>query len=194
MNITYRKSLLAGMIAALMAAPGALAAQQLEAPQADSERQGQRTEEAPAPETAAPETNPASGAIIMRTDPLVSALTPQNLEQMKVIDASGEKIGKVEDVVRSRENGLIYVVVSSGGLLGIGTKAIPVPLESLRVQGDALRIATTADDLRNRSEYEEDRYAELDPANQPISEFSAFEVIPPEQDGSVSEPEPTRER
>jgi sporulation protein YlmC with PRC-barrel domain len=194
MNITYRKSLLAGMIATLMAAPGGLAAQQLQAPQADSERQGQQIGDAPAPVTAAPETNPASGALILGTDPLLSALTPQNLEQMEVIDVSGEKIGKVEDVVRSREDGLIYVVVRSGGILGIGTKAIPVPLESLRVQGDALRIATTADDLRSRPEYEEDQYAELDPANQPISEFSAFEVIPPEEDGSVSEPEPTRER
>jgi sporulation protein YlmC with PRC-barrel domain len=194
MNITYRKSLLAGMIATLMAAPGGLAAQQLQAPQADSERQGQRIGDAPAPVTAAPATNPASGAIILRGDPLLSALTPQNLEKMEVIDASGEKIGRVEDVVRSREDGFIYVVVSSGGLLGIGAKAIAVPLESLRVQGDALRIATTADDLRSRPEYEEDQYAELDPANQPISEFSAFEVIPPEGDGNVPESKPSMER
>ena len=98
---------------------------------------------------------------------------------MDVVDASGEKIGKIEDVVRSREDGLIYAVVSSGGILGIGAKEIPVTLEKLQVHGDKLRIGTTEEDLRSWPEYQEDQFVELRPSNQPISEFAAFEVTPP---------------
>jgi hypothetical protein len=139
MNIKYRKSLLAGMIASLMASPGWLAAQQMQAPQSESERQGQQMGDSPAPSgeriwsespSAEPATNPAAGAIITRGDPLLSALSPLNLKQMDVVDASEEKIGKVEDVVRSREDGLIYAIVSSGGILGIGAKEVPIPLEA----------------------------------------------------------------
>jgi hypothetical protein len=204
MNITYRKSLLAGMIAMLLASPGWLAAQQLQAPQAGDERQGQQLDESQAPSGerlrsepahAEPATNPAGGTLILKGDPLLSALTPKHLKQMEVIGVSGEKIGKVKDVVRSREDGFIYAVVSSGGLLGIGAKAIPVPLEGLRLQGDKLGMAATKDDLRSLPEYQEEQYVELEPSNQPISEFSAFEATPPpEGDGSVMEPEPSPKR
>jgi hypothetical protein len=191
MNIKYRKSLLAGVIATLLlASPAWLAAQQLQAPQTDSERQGQQMGDSPAPSgerfrsepaSADPATNPAAGAIITRGDPLLSALSPLNLKQMDVVDASEEKIGKVEDVVRSREDGFIYAIVSYGGILGIGAKEIPIPLEALQVHGDRLRIAATEDDIRQLPKYQEDQYVELSPSNRPISEFSAFEVTPPEE-------------
>ena len=92
---------------------------------------------------------------------------------------SGEKIGSVKDVVRSRDDGFIYAVVSTGGLLGIGAKEVTVPIEKLAAQGDRLRIDTTKDDVQHWPDYQDDRYAELEPGNKPISEFSAFEAIPP---------------
>jgi len=196
MNIKYRKSLLAGVIATLMAAPGWLTAQQLQAPQPDSERHGQQMGDSPAPSgkpiqsepsSMEPAMNPA-GAATQGDDTLLSALTPQHLKQMDVVGASGEKIGKVEDVVRSREDGLIYAVVSSGGILGIGAKEIPVTLQELQVHGDKLRIGTTEDDLRSWAEYQEDQYVELNPSDQPISEFAAFEAAPPKGTEKVPEP------
>jgi len=114
-------------------------------------------------------------------DTLLSALTPLHLKHMEVIGISGEKIGKVEDVVRSREDGFIYAVVSTGGILGIGAKEVTVPFKELEMQGDGLRIGTTKDDLQRWPEYQEDQYAALEPTNKPISEFSAFEAIPPKE-------------
>jgi hypothetical protein len=174
MNIKYRESLLAGVIATLMASPGWLAAQQMGDSPAPS---GERIRSEPA--SAEPATNPAAGAIITRGDPLLPALSPLNLKQMDVVDASEEKIGKVEDVVRSREDGHIYAIVSYGGILGIGAKEIPIPLEALQLHGDRLRIVATEDDIRQLPKYQEDQYVELSPSNRPISEFSAFEVTPP---------------
>jgi hypothetical protein len=56
------------------------------------------------------------------------------------------------------------------------------------VHGDRLRIAATEDDIRQLPEYQEDQYVELEPSNRPISEFSAFEVTPPEGTEKVPEP------
>ena len=112
---------------------------------------------------------------------MLTALTPHQLKHMEIDDATGKKIGKVEEVVRSREDGFIYAVVSSGGLLGIGANEVTVPVEMLELQGNRLRISATKDELQRWPEYQEDRYAELEPTSKPISEFSAFEAIPPKE-------------
>ena len=91
-------------------------------------------------------------------------------------------------MVRSREDGLIYAVVTSGGILEIGAKEIPVTLQELQVHGDKLRIGTTEDDLRSWAEYQKDQFVELKPSNQPISDFAAFEVTPPKGTEKVPEP------
>jgi sporulation protein YlmC with PRC-barrel domain len=198
MNIKFSKSLLAGVTATLLAAPGWPAAQQLQSPQPDSGRYDQSTGGVSAshgyqirslPEGAMPARHPAGGAT-QGNDTLLSALTPQHLMHMEVVGVSGEKIGEVEDVVRSREDGFIYVVVSSGGLLGIGAKEVTVPFKELEVQGDhQLLIGTTKDDLQRWPEYQEDQYVALEPSNKPVSDFAAFEVIPPK--GSKTDSEPT---
>jgi sporulation protein YlmC with PRC-barrel domain len=109
---------------------------------------------------------------------------------MEVVGVSGEKIGMVEDVVRSREDGFIYVVVSSGGVLGIDAKEVTVPFKELEVQNnDQLLIGTTKDDLQHWPEYQEAQYVALEPSNKPISDFAAFEVMPPK--GSETDSEPT---
>ncbi len=91
-------------------------------------------------------------------------------------------------MVRSREDGLIYAVVSYGGILGIGAKEIPITLQKLQVHGDKLRIGATEEDIRSWAEYQEDQFVELKPSNQPISDFAAFEVTPPKGIEKVPEP------
>jgi hypothetical protein len=179
MTTQYRNSLLAGAIATLIAAPSWVSAQQEQAPQADSGHQHRPTGGAPAP-SANPMKSVPEGAL-MPQEGATSALTPQHLKHMEIDDVSGKKIGEVEAVVRSRKDGFIYAVVSSGGLLGIGAKEVTVPVEALKVRGDRLRIDTSKDGLQQWPEYQEDQYAELEPTNKPINEFSAFEAIPPKE-------------
>jgi len=48
-----------------------------------------------------------------------------------VKDAQGEKLGEIEDVVIDFNNGNVaYLVMSTGGLLGIGEKRLAVPLKA----------------------------------------------------------------
>ena len=183
MNINFSNSLLAGVIATLLASPNWVVAQQVQTPQSDSERYSQPTVGVPAPSRNQIRSLP-EGALLHEegathdNSTLLSALTPLHLKHMEVIGISGEKIGKVEEIVRSREDGFIYAVVSTGGILGIGAKEVTVPFKELEMQGDRLRIGTTKDELQRWPEYQEDQYAALEPSSKPISEFSAFEVIP----------------
>ena len=183
MTIHYRNALLAGAIAALTASPSWVSAQQAEAPPTTSGQQEQPTVGAPA-SSANPMKSAPVGALLSqgtnhRGDQLLSALTPQQLKHMEIEDVTGVKIGNVEDIVRSREDGFIYAVVSSGGLLGIGAREVTVPIEQLVAHSDRLRIDATKDEVQRWPEYQDDQFADLEPANKPISEFSAFEAIPP---------------
>ena len=195
MSVNFRKSFVAGVIGMLMAAPGIHAAPQMQSPHADREHDGQPMVNSPAPSGEVIRSLPgsdepaarAAGEATRSKDTLVSVLTPRHLKKMVVIDTAGKTIGNIEDVVRSREDGFIYAVISSGGILGIGAQEVPVPLEELQVRGDKLRIATTRDTMLHWPAYQEDQYVELEPSDKPISEFSAFEVIPP--DGAETVPE-----
>jgi sporulation protein YlmC with PRC-barrel domain len=51
----------------------------------------------------------------------------------KVVNAAGESLGNIEDIVLDRQSGRIaYAVLSFGGFLGIGDKLFAVPWQALR--------------------------------------------------------------
>jgi hypothetical protein len=185
MNTKFRNSLHAGVIATLTATPCWVAAQQVQASHPEHKHYGQLTAVVPTLSGIQPRSLP-EGALLRSENTThsnntrLSALTPQQLIDIEIEGISGEKIGKVEGVVRSRIDGFIYAVISSGGIFGIGAKEVTVHFEKLEVQGDRLRIDTTKDALQGWPEYQEDQYGELVPSNKPISAFSACEVIPPQ--------------
>jgi sporulation protein YlmC with PRC-barrel domain len=50
-----------------------------------------------------------------------------------VRDATGEKIGKVEDIVLDKlSNNIVFAIVGFGGFLGVGEKYHPIPWSSLK--------------------------------------------------------------
>jgi len=113
------------------------------------------------------------------------SLTPQELRRMDVVDASGEDIGNVSSVVRSRDQENIQLVISSG-FLGSG-KTVAVPLDEVSLMGDKIQLNASRADLEGRPEYQQEQFVELQPADQPISDFAAFEPLPGEgQSGHMS--------
>ncbi len=51
-----------------------------------------------------------------------------------VLDISGERVGRLEDLMIDIENGVIaYAVVSFGGIMGIGAEFYPVPWRALMI-------------------------------------------------------------
>jgi sporulation protein YlmC with PRC-barrel domain len=74
-----------------------------------------------------------------------------------VKDAAGEKLGEIEDVVIDFNNGNVaYLVMSTGGLLGIGEKRLAVPLKAFtasdRASDDAHLMLRADKDSISRAE------------------------------------------
>lgn len=167
MNRIYRKSLVAGVIATLLAAPG----------WAFAEQQQTRTAPYPAPpgqtmheEQGQPGmAHPSQG---------VYGKTPKELQGMEIRGTNGNEVATLKDLVVKHDARQIYAVISVGGILGVGAKEVVVPLDELRLQGDQLHILGTKDDLMRRQVYAATQYRELQPENRPIGEFAAFEAQP----------------
>lgn len=160
MNRMFRKSLLAGAIAALAAAPvwAGGDAGKYESQSGSTYHKMERSE--------------------MGASSRVHSMTPSQLRGTDVVGPSGEEIGTVKAVVRSRQEGNIQAVISSGGVAGLGAKEVAVPLDSLRYRDGKLQTAVSESQLKARPEFRSEQYVELQPTDQPISEFSAFEADP----------------
>jgi sporulation protein YlmC with PRC-barrel domain len=62
----------------------------------------------------------------------MNAFMVEKIIGSKVINAKGETLGKIENLVVDIDTGrIVYAVLESGGFLGIGDKLFPVPWESL---------------------------------------------------------------
>ncbi len=61
-----------------------------------------------------------------------SAIRAKKVLGTAVVDASGQKIGQIEDIVLDKEsNYIMFAVVSFGGFLGMGDKFHPLPWNML---------------------------------------------------------------
>lgn len=165
MNNIFRKTLLAGAVAALAAAPMLASA---EGGKTGNERG----------EVGQPTSQYRSGTAESAS---LQGLTPSQLRGTEVVGPNGEQVGTVKAVVRSRDEKNIQAVISAGGMMGMGDREVAVPLNSLRYDGDKLRISATEEQLKARPEYQSEKFVELEPSDQPISEFSAFETVPGER-------------
>lgn len=161
MSARIRKSMMAGAIAALISAP--------------VWAQG----EAGSPGATG---SPGAGMSSQSASSPLYSMTPQQLRRMEVVDATGENIGSVRSVVRSRDQENIQLVVSSGGFLGVGGKETTIPLDQVNLAGDKIQLSSTKAELEGQPEYQPEQYVELEPADQPISDFAAFEPTPGQEE------------
>ncbi len=89
-----------------------------------------------------------------------------HIQGIELVDAKGEKLGKIDDVVLDTSDGSVdYAVLASGGLAGVGETKRLVPWSSLRVapkDGDdphALRASTqlTQQQIETAPEFDKDK-------------------------------------
>jgi len=187
MKYPVTKSLLAAAIAALISLPG-LAAEPPEDPITAPMDSTVVPEDPSAVQPGMPQTDAERTEELQMggDDPLtapaqssVLALTPDQLEHMTVVDPTGEKVGKVEQLVRSKQSGSIEAVISSGGVLGIGATEIAVPIDTLELSDQGpLEIQASGEELAALEGYAPDAYVPLAPTDKPLGEFPAVESIP----------------
>jgi len=71
-----------------------------------------------------------------------------------VKNTAGDSIGKIDDLIVSRNDKVLYAVLSVGGFLGIGSKLVAVPYNSLEVAKDNLILPTgTKEQLKALPEF-----------------------------------------
>lgn len=73
----------------------------------------------------------------------------ERLRGMEVVNASGEKVGIVDDIVIDKDGNVAGVVIRTGGVLGIGGKAIGVAWRDVggAVQSNVVSVRLDKDDL-----------------------------------------------
>ncbi len=62
-----------------------------------------------------------------------------------VISQKGEDLGKIEDIVLSKEGCLDYAILSTGGLFGAGDHLIPIPWKAVTTSPQADKIIVSMD-------------------------------------------------
>jgi sporulation protein YlmC with PRC-barrel domain len=154
--------------------------------------------ETPPPPAASDTTAPESGAETMPLDTASSGsteiLTEESDDQVlaakivgkDVVDASGESIAKVDDVLLDKSGQVSGLVLSSGGVLGMGGKIVAISWQDVAAAegAEAITVDLTAEQLAAAPEFrtKEQKEAEaLSNAPAPLSDPAAPAAPAPTQ-------------
>ncbi|MTI23594.1 PRC-barrel domain-containing protein [Fulvivirga kasyanovii] len=90
---------------------------------------------------------------------LISATT---IEGTEVVNAKGENIGEIKDLMIDWENGTVaYAVLSFGGFLGFGEKLFAIPTEALEFDPsdqDTIILDIEKEHLENAPGFDKDEW------------------------------------
>lgn len=178
MTQIYRKTLLSVAIATLISAPAWSAVDISGSFNDDSKPQQSQPRHAQAQhaQSGAPGIRVADGASRARAsnNPLY-ARTPDELSGMDVLGPDGESVGKIQSIVMGRNRDEVHAVISSGGILGMGTRETLIPLSELSLlEDDKLQVKLSKEAIAQRPEFNAPDYGVME-ADRRISDFSAFE-------------------
>ena len=104
---------------------------------------------------------------IKQTDPekkLRRVLAASTLEGDSVRNAAGENLGKVDEIMIDIPSGRVsYVVLSFGGVLGLGNKLFAIPWSAVRVDEDEKCLVLNVDKrtLENAPGFDKDNWPDM---------------------------------
>lgn len=198
MDINIRKAILAGAIAAVISAP-TFAAEGVqydgssEAPgktESDMPMRGQSTtgNSMDSQQNMGHKSMGTTAKSQVKDNPIYSR-SADSFDGVEIVDVAGEEVGTIKSVVLAKDRRSAHAVVSTGGMLGVGTRDILVSLDELKAVDDKLQMNITQKQLETRQEYQSEQYVELEgdkPIGGAISEFSAFETEDEAQDPTLA--------
>lgn len=85
-----------------------------------------------------------------------NGLSVDRMEDMKIVNAAGEEIGEVEEVLADADGKIVAVTAEVGGFLGIGEKEVVVSLEHLELQGDRFMTSLSSDQMKAMPRWDDD--------------------------------------
>ncbi len=199
MDISIRKAILAGAIAAVISAPTFAAesgqyGRSSEAPgksESEMPMRGQSTtgDSMSRQKNMEHKSMGATARSQVKNNPIYSR-SAKNLEGTEILDVAGEEAGTIQSVVLTNDRRSAHAVVSTGGMMGVGARDVLVSLDELNAAGDGkLQLNITQKQLESRQEYQSEQYVKLEgekPISGAISEFSAFETEEEAQDPTAA--------
>jgi sporulation protein YlmC with PRC-barrel domain len=112
-----------------------------------------------------PQQRQATGETLTRLS--AQQFTFDRLVGTDIQNQAGDDIGTVDDVVLERDGRVAAVVITTGGVLGIGEKTVALPWDRLDISRDQddpekyrVRTAMTEDELENLPEFDKDARAD----------------------------------
>jgi len=81
----------------------------------------------------------------------------------KAVSQKGEELGKVEDMVLTKDGCLAYIVLAPGGWFGGGERFIPIPWKLVKtgVQGETITIDRDRSQLEQAPVIEKDKWPHI---------------------------------
>jgi hypothetical protein len=189
MNSKIRTTLIAGAIAALLGGPTWAASDtpkygaqtpakaEIGQPERDQPTAAQPMSEAPRMGAA---TYGATTAGTQVGDNPIYTRSADDLDGVEVVDSTGDKVGKVKQIVLAPDRKSAHAVIAAGGFLGMGAREIMVSLDELKPMDDKLQMSATKEEIAALKDAapEADKYVEVKgdtPISGSIVEFSALE-------------------
>ncbi len=96
-----------------------------------------------------------------------------------VQNRQGEDLGEISDLAIDPQSGRVaFAILSSGGVLGIGDKQIPVPMKALSFRDDKVVINITKEKLEKAPSFEKDKWPDVTDRNKYEKTYQYFGVRP----------------
>ena len=108
-------------------------------------------------------------------------LSASTLKGDVVVNEGGEKIGKVEELMVDVEEGVVaYVVLSFGGLLGMGDKLFAIPWAAFSLDEENKRFILNVDKetLKRAEGFDKDHWPDLSSDELRARYYSLFDIDP----------------
>lgn len=121
-------------------------------------------------EAAVEEDAQPTGQLQAEAVPSATSVTVDEVLDAEVLDLRGEEIASVTEVIAEPDGTITHIVVSYGGFMGIGTKEVMIPWQTVRYDSaeEFLQIQGNEADLDAapayvaRADYEEEKEAEAE--------------------------------
>lgn len=122
------------------------------------------------PQASPPQTQSQMGQQAGASGQWYGQMSADELIGRDVVNAKGEQVGDIEDIVMDPQGDAMYAVVSVGGFLGMGEKNVALPFDQLRMGADdaILMSEQSEDELKQMPAYEESKYKPVE-RGQPLS-------------------------
>lgn len=122
------------------------------------------------PKSTAPGSQAGTSTPSTAGDAWYSRFSADELIGKDVVNAKGDNVGEIEDIVVDPSSKAMYAIVSVGGFLGMGDKDVAMSFDQLRLGADdaiLMMSEQSEDQLKQLPAYDKSRYEKIQPG-QPL--------------------------